>query len=378
MREMTGAQQTWRPADAPPIGQRPDMTSGLTRGPRDALELTIWRIWREELGATVLPLDADYFRLGGTSLGAIRLLAKVREQTGLKLPLEAMLEAPTVETMTALVRSGAPPIMPGQRTSLVSIRGGVGRPALVCAHPIGGTVLWYRHLADALPDDVPTVGVQARGLDPARAPDPSIESMSAHYVADVLAEYDPAEVVLAGYSLGGLVAYEMARQLAAAGTPPAGVALLDAPISEQPEEPLTRARLLWSLVGNALGLDVDVETLAALPAEERTDRILRLATEHGKLPPGFGTDRLARLIDIYPINSEAARLYRPQPYPGVVDLIRPMDGRTDDESLTIWTRVSGAVRVHDVPGNHFNLVAEDNVEHVAAVFREHWYTDRAG
>jgi thioesterase domain-containing protein len=276
--------------------------------------------------------------------------------------------------MTELVRSGVPPIMPGQYTSLVPIRGGARRPALVCAHPIGGTILWYRHLADALPEEIPTVGLQARGLDPTLEPDPDIRSMAAHYITDTLREYAPADVVLAGYSFGGLVAYEMACQLAEIGTPPAGVALLDAPISEQPEEPMTRARLLWSLVGNALGLDVDVNLLAALPSAERTERVLRLATEHGRLPAGFGADRLTRLIDIYPINSEAARLFRPRDYPGVVDLVRPIGGRTDAESLAIWTRVSrGGVRVHDVPGNHFNLVSEENVPHLAELFCRLWY-----
>ncbi|MFJ8487813.1 alpha/beta fold hydrolase [Streptomyces sp. NPDC094038] len=361
------------PSDAPRAARLGDITSGTVRGPRDAVELTVWQVWREHFGAAGLTLDADYFALGGNSLDALGLLARIQERTGVRLPLDAVLKAPTVESMAALTRTGALAEKPPS-TSLVTIRDGVRRPVLVCVHPIGGTVLWYRHLADALPEGVPALGLQARGLDPALEADRDIPAMARRYVADTLAVHAARDVVVVGYSFGGLVAHEMACQLADAGTPAAGVLLLDTSVTLTPEEPPTRARLLWSLVGHALGLDVDVEELAALDPRERAERVLGLATRQGTLPPGFGVDRLARMIDIYPVNSEAERAFRPRTHPGRTDLIRPREGRTDDESLTIWNRSSlGGTVVHDVPGNHFNLISEDNVGHVADVVRRLWY-----
>ncbi|MET8079258.1 alpha/beta fold hydrolase [Streptomyces sp. NPDC005303] len=364
------------PPDALDAARRGDITSGAVRGPRDMVELTVWGVWREHFDTAQVALDADYFALGGDSLGAVQLLARIHERTGVPLPLDAVLRAPTVEAMAALVRTGTlAERVPA--TTLVTIRGGERRPVLVCVHPIGGTVLWYRHLADALPEGVPTLGLQARGLDPALAADPDIPAMARRYIADtVAAAHAPSDVVLVGYSFGGLVAHEMACQLADAGTPPAGVLLLDTPVAMGDEEPPSQARLLWSLVGHALGLDVDVEALAALDPRERAERILDLATRRGTLPPGFGTDRLTRLIDIYQVNSDAAYAFRPRVHPGRTDLIRPREGRTDEESLAIWRKHSlGGVAVHDVPGDHFNLIAEENVGHVADVVQRLWYDD---
>ncbi|MYT09021.1 MULTISPECIES: alpha/beta fold hydrolase [Streptomyces] len=364
------------PPDALDAARRGNITSGTVRGPRDAVELAVWGAWREHFDTARVTLDADYFALGGDSVGAVSLLARIRERTGVQLPLDAILRAPTVEAMAALARTGArAEQVPA--TSLVTILGGERRPVLVCVHPIGGTVLWYRHLADALPKGVATLGLQARGLNPALTADPDIPAMARRYIADtVAAAYAPGDVVLVGYSFGGLVAHEMACQLADAGTPAAGVLLLDTPATTSLEEPPSRARLLWSLVGHALGLDVDVEELAALDPQEQAERILRLATRHGTLPPGFGTDRLTRLIGIYQINADAAYAYRPGVHPGRTDLIRPREGRTDEEDLAIWKRSSlGGVAVHDVPGDHFNLIAEENVGHVADVVQRLWYDD---
>jgi thioesterase domain-containing protein len=366
---------SWVSADAPAAGEMPDITSGSLRGPRDATELTLSRIWQENLGVTRLPLDADYFAAGGTSLGAVRLLARVREQTGADLRLEQILDAPTVEKMSVLVRSGTAAAAP---SCLLDLRAGTRRPALACLHPIGGTVLWYRHLADALPDGVPVLGLQARGLLPGHEPDRDIPAMAARYRAETLRRFRPGELVLAGYSFGGLVAYELACQLAAAGTPPRGVLLLDTAVRREPEDRPTRARMLWSLVGHALGLDVDVEALAALDPPDRAARILALATEQGTLPPGFGVDRLMSLIDIYPVNAEAERRYQLPRYPGPADLILPREGRADRESREIWAQAcAGGLRVHEVPGDHFNLIAEDRVTAVAAVISRLWYPDEA-
>lgn len=371
----SGEQGRGLPADLPAAARAGDITAGSVRGPRDAVELTVWRIWREHFGTAPVDVNSDYFELGGSSLGAVRLLAAVGQQTGVRLPLEAVLRAPTVAAMAALVRAGG--TEDAQMSSLITIRSGARAPVLVCVHPIGGTVLWYRHLADALPAGVSVLGLQARGLDIRLEADTSIPAMARHYVADTLTTCPAGRVVLVGYSFGGLVAHEMAYQLAAAGTPPAGVLLLDTSITEEPGDPPSRARLLWSLAGHALGLDVDVEELVVLAPEERARRILDLATARGTLPPAFGTDRLHRLIDIYQVNSDAERAFRPGRYQGTVDLVRPREGRTDKESLAIWKRAaSGGIRVHDVPGDHFNLIAEDNVHHVAGVVQRLWYSDR--
>lgn len=343
------------------------------RDPRDATELTLLRIWRESLGIDRLPLDADFFSVGGTSLDAARLLASVHQQTGAELRLDQIFEAPTVEAMAVLVREAT-----AAPSCLVTIRSGIRRPALLCVHPVGGTVLRYRHLADAIPDGVPALGAQAYGLMPPNEPDRDIPAMAARYLAEAAGRFRPGDLLLAGYSFGGLVAYEMACQLAAAGTPPRGVLLLDTAVSRQPPDPPARARLLWPLVRHVLGLDVDVDALAALDPVERAERVLALATEQGTLPPGFGVDRVLSLIGMYPVNAEAERQYQLRRYPGPADMIAPEEARAGEESLQMWAGAcAGGLRVHRVPGDHLSLIAQGRVAAVAGVIARLWYQEEA-
>lgn len=331
--------------------------------PRDTTELVLLNIWRTQLRRPELTLDEDFFAAGGTSLRAVRLLAEVRRRTGVSLPLTAIASASTVEAMARLLREGyAEPA-----GAPVVICAGAARPVLVCVHPLGGSVLWYRHLADALPAGQACVGMQARALDPRLSPDADIPSMARNYLAELATGYRPEELLLVGYSFGGLVAFEMAHQLSLAGTAPAGVVLLDTAVTRRPQPPASRARLLWSLVNHNFGLDLSADELATLPPDQMRSRVLEEAVRRGVLPPGFGLERLARIVDIYPINAEAERTYRLPRYPGRIELIRPADGRVDEESLQLWREHSGEVRTHGIGGSHLDLLSPEHVHGTAEI-----------
>ncbi|WFE41075.1 alpha/beta fold hydrolase [Micromonospora sp. WMMD998] len=343
-----------------------DTTEAVRDGrPRDAIELVLLHIWRDHLRNPALGVDDDYFAQGGTSLQAVRTLSEIRRRTGVSLPLPAMARAGSVTAMARLLRDG----YADTPTPLVPIRpGSPGGPVVACVHPLGGSVLWYRHLADALPRGHTCVGLQARALDPRLSPDHTIGEMAAAYRAELACAYRPEQLVLVGYSFGGLVAYEMASRMADDGERPAAVVLLDTAVTRREQPPASRARLLWSLVNHNFGLDLSADELAALSPDAICARILDEAITRGVLPPGFGPDRLRRLVEIYPINAEAERLYRLPTYPWPLDLVRPREPRVDAESLEIWSEQCPAgVRVHRVPGSHLDLLAPSHAPAVAEV-----------
>ncbi|GHJ17407.1 thioesterase domain-containing protein [Micromonospora sp. AKA38] len=333
--------------------------------PRDAIELVLLRIWRDHLRNPALGVDDDYFSHGGTSLQAVRTLSEIRRRTGVSLPLPVMARASSVTAMARLLRDG----FTDTPTPVVPIRpGDPGGPVVACVHPLGGSVLWYRHLADALPPGHTCLGLQARALDPRMQPDHTIGEMAAAYRAELARTYRPEQLVLVGYSFGGLVAYEMASRMADDGERPAAVVLLDTAVTRRAQPPASRARLLWSLVNHNLGLDLPADELAGLSPEAMCTRILDEGTARGVLPPGFGAERLRRLVEIYPINAEAERVYRLPSYPGSLELVRPQEPRVDEESLEIWSeRCRGGVRVHRVPGSHLDLLAPAHAPAVAEV-----------
>ena len=112
-------------------------------------------------------------------------------------------------------------------STLVPIQSAGERQPFFCVHGFGGGVLDYGELARRPGNDQPFFGLQARGLDGAAEPHASIESMAAHYVDAVRSLQPEGPYYLGGYCLGGVIAYEMARLLAAQGQTVGLLAILE-------------------------------------------------------------------------------------------------------------------------------------------------------
>jgi len=248
----------------------------------------------------------------------------------------------------------------------VPIRDGAGRP-LFCIHPAGGSVASYAALARAL-GDRPVWALQARGLALGEEPRTSIEEMAAAYVKSLRCLQAAGPYALLGWSLGGLIAYEMALQLAAAGERVEPLVLLDTwgrDRRAETELPSDDEILLAALADL---LPLDTEELRALPAEARTCHVLQRAREAGALPPDFGPEEAQRYLGIYKANLRASLAYRPASYPGSAVLFRAEDGpeSVQDAALGWDERIQGHLTVIRLPGTHSTLVEPPQVEEIAA------------
>ncbi|HEX8089471.1 MAG TPA: amino acid adenylation domain-containing protein, partial [Blastocatellia bacterium] len=186
--------------------------------PRDLLELQLVQIWESLLGARPISVTDNFFDLGGHSLLAVRLVAQVRERLGQHLPLSALVQGGSIESLAGLLR---------QETALkkfspvVAIQPHGSKTPFFCIHPIGGNVLCYMDLARCLGEDRPFYGLQAVGLNGEGDTFTSVEAMSASYVEALRAVQPEGPYLLGGWSFGGVVAFEMARELKRQGDQPA-------------------------------------------------------------------------------------------------------------------------------------------------------------
>ena len=210
--------------------------------------------------------------------------------------------------------------------SLVRLAAGGPEPPLFLVHPVGGSALCYSRLAALVGGDRPVYGLQAQGLRPGEDPHETIEEMAAFYVEQVRRVAPERPYHLGGWSLGGVVAYEMAQQLVREGAPVDLVALLDAVVPtelarDRYDEPSLLRGLAWEL-GNLAGFDLRVKPgeLQGMTGEEGVRYLLRRAKETGALPPGFGVDQAVRLWAIVRANARAFQSYEPETYPGPVVL----------------------------------------------------------
>ncbi len=260
-------------------------------------------------------------------------------------------------------------------SALVPLQPRGARPPLICVHPAGGDVLCYRDLAQALSGDRPVYGLQAQGVLAGETPLTRLEAIAERSVALLLDAYPTGPYYLAGWSFGGLVVYEMARRLAAAGHEVALLAILDAgphqPTGEGDDAPRYDDADILAADFQAV-LPVTAEEIRALPAEDRLPQLFARARATGKLPPGVDLAYVQRLLATFQAHQAAARAYRPGPYPGRLILLRAAGGlaaRPDRDPALGWSSLAAAVEIHEVPGDHETMAVPPHVTALADCLR---------
>jgi thioesterase domain-containing protein/acyl carrier protein len=373
------------------------------RAPRDAIERDLATIWKEMLGVQQVSIDDDFFELGGQSLIAMRLFNRIRKEHGVELPLSVLFQAPTIAATAALLREskGLAAIdpsadganvadqLPAVRTSaaaddvaselaiaanaqstsipapsrsLVEITRGGNRPPLFCVHGAGGNVLNFRDLSWGLHHDQPFFALQARGVDGTSELHRSIEEMARAYVEEIRVMRPHGPYFLAGYSGGGVVAFEMAQQLKALGEEVPLLVFFDTYHPQMPIRTVSLGRKLKRLRKD--GLKYLQETVLdrldrARAVHERLQ--IKLSVARGRPVPHALRDR--HLTESF---GQATRHYRPQPWQGKALLFRA-------ESVPFvfsgggpyygWDSVVlGGVQTVMIPGNHDTLLLGANAK----------------
>jgi amino acid adenylation domain-containing protein len=340
-------------AALPPPGGEVFRGGAPHRPPRDDLEARLAALWEETLGVGPIGRDDSFFDLGGHSLLAARLFAAVERVCGARLPLAALFRAPTVGLLGELIRAGGwePAWSP-----LVPIQPHGDHLPLFLVHAVGGHVLSYIPLARHLGRGQPVFGLQARGLDGRQAPLERVEDLAALYVDEVRRRQPHGPYHLGGLSFGGLVAFEMARQLWAGGEAVGLLTLLDT------SAPGYRHALRHRLAGHW-------GEMRGLPPGERwryLPRALARALRLGRRGAGAVPEAYRR---VEAANRQAARAYVPQAYPGRLTLFRALDRppQEDQDDPRRWGEwAAGGVEIYDVPGSHASFHAAEPFTRVLA------------
>jgi len=312
----------------PPPAAESFQTSDQFVAPRDPTEETLAKIWASVLKLERVSVRDSFFDLGGQSLLAVALFARLEKEFGRKLPLATLFRAPTIEQLARALRSGDEAL--AQWSSLVAIQPRGTHPPLFLVHGAGGNVLLYRCLAQHLAPDYPLYGLQSRGLDGKSPPLTTIEQMAEEYLREVRAVQPHGPYYLGGYCLGGTVAYEMAQRLCQQGEEVALVAMLDTYNFIRALKASFAGFLFEKArfhLGNLLRLRPK-EMMQYLAEKVRIARDGELANLATSRPGSSGQVGVARAesgveASVQAVNDYAADHYVPKPYPGRLTLFKP-------------------------------------------------------
>ena len=192
--------------------------------PVNDAERALQGLWEEVLNARPVSVTARFEDLGGHSLLAAQLVSRIETRLGHKVPLEALFTAPTVRDLAGLIQRK---LELGGGGSLVPLNTEGNQPPIFLIAGAGGHVFTFHKFARLLGPDFPAYGMKAIGVDGSEPPLDRVEPIAERYLGEILKARPKGPYVLAGYSVGGLMAFEVARLMQQRGIEVARVVLFD-------------------------------------------------------------------------------------------------------------------------------------------------------
>lgn len=344
--------------------------------PRTAAEKLVSAIWCETLGLSFISIYDNFFEIGGHSLLAVQMMARIEKETGKRLPLAALFEASTIESMSLLLQTDEKAI---NWNSLVPIRPKGNKTPLYMVHGAGLNVLLFNSLLVHLDPEQPVYGLQAKGLNGVDEPLDKLEDIASYYISEILKHNPNGPYALAGYSLGGTIAYEMAKQLQALGKEVKVLALFDSYASQTESAYPKTIRLLRKIRDYACRFFYTFVLLTKNPRSTFNYKMLaikrKLTGIYVKINPFKSENETGLngyLQEIDRLNQKAAAAYFMSPYTGTVDLFRAKI-RTyymPDPEYLGWKKYAlKGVRIHEIPGDHNYIFAPPNDQEFARVLQ---------
>ncbi|OUL18652.1 hypothetical protein BV378_34960 [Nostoc sp. RF31YmG] len=343
--------------------------------PRNQVERQLVQIWQQVLGVESIGVRDNFFELGGHSLLAVKLFWQIEQTFGKNLPLASLFQSATIEALAQII---SPEENQKQKksldtwSSLVAIKPNGSKPPLFLTHAIWGNVLFYRDLARYLDSEQPVYGLQARGINPQQAAVTSLTEMAANYIQEIRQVQPHGPYYLGGYSLGGLITFEIAQQLKAQGEQIALLAIFDmsAPGYSRP------------VANSDNSLFFHARKLLNLNIKEQLNYVWARVAWHLEIGKASSLNRFylryikrslaeLRLLDVALANDQARKNYVPSIYPGKLTLLRTSEQNEglDIDPLWGWDKLAAGVEIHYVPGAHTSVMHEPHVQVVAEKLR---------
>nr|MCU0796591.1 amino acid adenylation domain-containing protein [Akkermansiaceae bacterium] len=345
--------------------------------PEGETEIRLAAIWREILHFDGFDRHQDFFELGGNSLGGLRMFARIHREFGLALPLSTLLRARSIAALAMAIEAGGsedstPPAPIADHLAAVQPE---GHGAPICAiHGGDGGILFYRQISDLLPKDRPFLAIESPDLGHSdEIHVGSVEETAARYIEMLRVSRPQGPYLLAGYSYGGVVAYEMARQLVEAGHEVPFVALFDTMNPAAPVRPYAlteRVSVYWnasqdlSLRERILKLagrfKDGVETHLRIKAEVAAAQKVGTAAAHTEM----------RAIQLREAHVAAMDAYKPQPFRGRLHVFRAaaVNDKFEVPDDYGWQGLVDDLRIIEVPGEHLTMFEDGNVKPLADQF----------
>jgi amino acid adenylation domain-containing protein len=343
--------------------------------PRTEEEKIVAAIWKESLNLENIDIFSNFFEMGGHSLIAVRVMSKLEQKTGIRLPLSSLFEHSTIEAFAKLVTKGSKIYS----NCLVPIKSNGSKVPLFIVHGAGLNVLNFVNLSKHFDEDQPVYGIQGTGPKGYDEWYESIEAMATHYIDEIIKINPKGPYALAGFSFGGIVAFEMTRQLKEKGKTVSLTAMLDSYVdSSYYFKSYQQKKLVRYYDRTYRRLDYLMEMLTSWKSLK-----FRINAKKEYLQKKyFGMNNamteqealaLEQFIEADRMVVRIINRYHLKPQDFQVDLFRSKDDKNYklDPTHLGWKKAAlKGVNIHNISGDHLDIVAPPNDKILARMLQD--------
>jgi thioesterase domain-containing protein len=366
-----------------PESSRPELSVHFV-APQTTTEQSIANVWCAVLGIDQVGVYDNFFELGGHSLLGTQVISRLQELFQLPVPLRTIFEEPTIAGLarridtlsnSSLANETAvnrlQPTASSTLTPLIAIQPSGSQRPFFCVHPANGQVTSYFGLAHALGSSQPFYGFQSPGLTDKQPSLNDITTMASCYLDSLRAVQPQGPYLLGGWSMGGIVAFEMGQQLIQSGESVAALVLMDSRLPGPNQHYLANSaasnliNLAYALGLTTADMELSFDSIKQWTENEQLQYVMERAKATGKLPNYTELADVQNLFTILKTNIRAMLAYQAPVYPGVLTLLKASESIPGDEILEEdfgWSKVApdGLVK-YTVPGSHYTMLSEANV-----------------
>ncbi|MGB0522922.1 MAG: amino acid adenylation domain-containing protein [Flammeovirgaceae bacterium] len=346
--------------------------------PSNPIEAKIIALWQDLLNIQGIGASDNFFELGGHSLTAVRLVDQLKRAFGVNLPIAALFQAPIVTQLAQVIQQAMH--QESKTQLLVPLKPTGSKTPIFLVPPIMGTALSYANLVKHISDDQPVYGLQTSGLEAGQEIHTTMEDMAACYIAEIKKMQAAGPYILAGWSFGGLIAFEMAQQLKATGDQVQKLVLFDTNSEMESANKTDLAHELSFLESGIMLSHLEDAQKEALWTKIQQE-YPQITTEEARLSylmeqhqtaaifdfPEFNQALLARLLRVWKAHSIAGANYQAQVFEGHSVLFRASELINDDASETRgWDKLlSGEFSTLKVGGSHATMLQDPHAAGLA-------------
>jgi amino acid adenylation domain-containing protein len=352
--------------------------------PKTPTEKKLAAIWSSILKIEKIGILDNFFEIGGHSMIAVTLIIKIEKEFGIRLPLATLFEQSNIQKLSKVIENG---IEPDKWRSLVPLRPVGSKKPLFLVHGLGLNVLLYTTIISYLDPEQPVFGLQAKGLNGIDKPLESIEEIASYYISEIMTIESEGPFQLAGYSLGGIIAFEMGHQLTEMGKKVSFIGLLDA-VAEGSDNHLSIFRQIISKGNYLLNYLVwNISYFFKNPDESMFSVIKRRwrglrkkvrgldikVNKDDMVSKGERNELPKYLRKVHRANLRAGRRYILKPYKGAVHLFKAAHQTfyIPDPVNYGWDKyASEGVIIHEIPGEHSSTFAPPNDKHFSSILQK--------